>query len=223
VKYKISLIYISLLFLTLVCPFAIHATYQWQVLSSVTLIRDTGKPVTKTLLFSALGGTATCQLTSDKVSSAVIIFNGESLWSPFDFNQGVTQLEKLIDLFEGTNTLEVTLKGKPGGKITIEILQEVAIITPEISIVQTANALRTGDIDLVMEGFTKSELTQSAIQSLDADRRNKLALWIENSELIKESDGRRVYRYTWPDEAGEKYSDFTMAIDYDGGWIITNW
>ena len=223
-------IFLSIL-LTLLWSVSGHTAVQWQVLSPVTFTRGTGKPVTEIFTFMALGGTATLKLTNgtladttgEKVSSSLIKLNDTLLCSPSEFNQTVTSIEKQITLMDGSNRLEVTLMGKPGGQVTLEVLAETAEITPEISIVQTANALRAGDIDLVLKGFEQRELTTSAIQSLDTEKRYQLALWIENAELIKETDSRRVYRYTWPDGFGEKYSDFTMVRNEEGKWIISNW
>ncbi len=101
--------------------------------------------------------------------------------------------------------------------------QEVPANDPDIVRLRTANALRAGDIDLALKGFYPDPKSQSIIPTLDASQRNKLAHWLENAELIKEDDDRRIYRYTWPGSSGEKYSHFTMQKDFEGKWVITSW
>ena len=59
------------------------------------------------------------------MSSSTISLNGQIVFGPSNFNQNVAYLEKEIVLNESENNLEVILKGKPGGKIRIHIVQEV--------------------------------------------------------------------------------------------------
>jgi hypothetical protein len=97
--------------------------------------RGTGAPVTETLNFTARdtvstytinlynGGLADNDVTGDLVSASVINLNGVSLFTPDEFNQTVVTLSKTINV-NANNVLEVTLDGKPGGLLTIEIVGE---------------------------------------------------------------------------------------------------
>lgn len=199
-----------------------HVMVQWEVFGPTTCIRAKGKPSTETFIFSALGGQATLKLTNRKVSSATVTFNGQVVFGPSDFNQNVDYLESEIPLLEGQNTLEVLLKGKPGGEVTIQMIQEVAEITPEIVRVRTANCLRAGDIEGALQGF-EPDMRSEIIPTLDADQRNVLANDLEKAELIRETANVRWYRYTWTDESGENFVDFRMARDDQGRCIITSW
>ena len=100
--------------------------------------RDKGKPDTTTVNFSSVaGGPATLGLINGslqnpsvpKISSAKITLNGKAVFGPSDFNQNVSQLEKEVPLKNGNNTLTVSLNSKPGGEITIQIVQTVADVT----------------------------------------------------------------------------------------------
>ena len=78
----------------------------------------TGAPVT----WESCGGPGILRVESDHVSSAYVVVNGAMLLSPSDFNPGVTDLEVTVDLFEGTNTLQVELRGRPGSSMTMEFV-----------------------------------------------------------------------------------------------------
>ncbi|MDY6854013.1 MAG: hypothetical protein SWO11_04795 [Thermodesulfobacteriota bacterium] len=72
----------------------------------------------------------------ESVSSSEVCLNGTVIFDAPNFNQNVTALEKSVALNEGDNTLTVLLKSKPGGQISIEIIQEVdadaaAVIGPD--------------------------------------------------------------------------------------------
>ena len=95
-------------------------------------IRGTGKPVTETLTFPGIRGSATIKVYNgdqndsgkgERVSSAVITVHGVDVFGTSDFNQKVSYLEKKIAINEGNNTISVQLRGKPGGKVRIEIIQ----------------------------------------------------------------------------------------------------
>jgi PKD repeat protein len=121
------------LFLSVVFVFLWVATSHAVVRLEVTCTRGTGGPVTETFTFMALGGPATLALTNgglenpaaEKVSSSTVAVNGEVIFRPSDFNRNVDYLEKETTLVEGQNTLEVLLKSKPGGQVTIQIIQGV--------------------------------------------------------------------------------------------------
>lgn len=102
-------------------------------LFSQTFQRSTGEPVTASASFQGFAGTAKIKLvngnledsTVERVSSSVVTLNGTAIFSPSDFNQNVASLEKQVNLADGQNTLQVLLKGKPGGTISIQIVQSV--------------------------------------------------------------------------------------------------
>ena len=207
-----------------------HAISEWEVFGPKTIVRRTGASTTETFTFSALGGQAILKLTNgsivdpsvEKVSGSEVTFNGQVVFGSADFNQIANHVESEIPLIEGQNTLEVLLKGKPGGQLIIQIIQEISDITPEIVRVRTANCLRTGDIEGALEGFAPNERAKF-IPSLNDAQRNDLSNCLENAEFVIETSALRWYRYTWKDESGENFIKFSMTRDKQGRWIITSW
>ena len=129
----------GVLFLASVFVLLWAVTSDARVQFEVTCIRGTGEPVTETFTFTAFGGPATVKLwnggledsDAENVSSSTVAVNGEVIFGPSNFNQNVDFLEEETTLVEGQNTLEVLLKAKPGGQVTIQIIQNVP---PEIRI-----------------------------------------------------------------------------------------
>jgi len=127
------------LFLVSVFVLLWAVTSDARVQVEVTCVRGTGEPVTETFTFTAFGGPATVKLwngsledsDAENVSSSTVTVNGEVIFGPSNFNQNVDFLEEETTLVEGQNTLEVLLKAKPGGQVTIQIIQNVP---PEIRI-----------------------------------------------------------------------------------------
>lgn len=130
-----------------------HALVQVDVLSPTTCIRGTGEPVTETFTFPGVSGPATVKLTNgslkngsiEKVSSSIVTVNGQVVFGSSEFNQNVGYLEKAINLSERQNILEVLLKGKPGGQVTIQIIQEVeaegaAVVGPGGGVVEVTDS-----------------------------------------------------------------------------------
>lgn len=104
----------------------------YQLVPGHPFYRQSGSPVTETLSFTAVdtasdytiniyNGGLENQLTGKKVSSSTIILNGEVIFSPGEFNQNVSSLTRQINL-NSSNALQITLKGKPGGLIIVEIV-----------------------------------------------------------------------------------------------------
>ncbi|WP_163336052.1 leucine-rich repeat domain-containing protein [Desulfopila sp. IMCC35008] len=100
--------------------------------SEGVFVRSSGQPVIESLTFPGLAGPALITIrngatddTLERVSSSVISVNGIDLATPDVFNQNVGFVELEVELFEGDNELAVQLMGKPGGIISIEIIQEV--------------------------------------------------------------------------------------------------
>jgi hypothetical protein len=103
-----------------------------QVRFEENIIREKGKPELVTYTFQGTEGQASIKLYNGgqdqnpgKISSAVVSINGATIFSESQFNQKVSYLEKNITLSLGDNTLSVNLNSKPGGKIKIQISQEV--------------------------------------------------------------------------------------------------
>ncbi len=120
----------------LVCLCAsVSATVQVKVFEA-TFTRGTGAPITESNLitpFLSKGGDAVIKITNggltdsetEKVSSSYINLNGQMIFGPSDFNQTVLSLQKNTYLFDTDNYIDVTLNGKPGGKITVQLFQIV--------------------------------------------------------------------------------------------------
>ncbi|MHC4268581.1 MAG: MopE-related protein [Planctomycetota bacterium] len=112
-----------------------------------TYYRGTGTPVTEAGTFHKINGLAKIRVTNggledadnEMVSSSEISLNGEFIISSSNFNQnvGVIQIEK--NLSGGINTIEIILKGKPGGALTVQVLADAS------------------DIDLDDDSFTGNE------------------------------------------------------------------
>lgn len=108
-----------------VCTAQAQGTVTLQTLSPTVYIRQAGGPVIEAAAFtSEFGGPALFRLTNgsledasiEPVSSTVIKLNGKVVFDPSSFNQKVRQLSADVLLARGTNTLEVELRGKPGGR-----------------------------------------------------------------------------------------------------------
>ena len=103
-----------------------------------TYVRGTGKPITETDTFSEIYGLVKIRVTngglkeadSKKVSSSKIALNGEVIIDESDFKKKVTVIEVEKNLSGGINTITVTLKGKPGGVLTIQVVAEDGVVLP---------------------------------------------------------------------------------------------
>ncbi|MGC2694177.1 MAG: hypothetical protein WA738_00140, partial [Candidatus Angelobacter sp.] len=93
--------------------------------------RSTGAPVTVTKTFSVLNPNTKYTLKAfngglqdnqtELVSSGSVTLNGVEVLGSNNFNQNVAEVDVPVTL-QGSNTLAVQLKGKPGGVLTIEII-----------------------------------------------------------------------------------------------------
>ena len=63
-------------------------------------------------------------INNEGVNSAEIHLNGELLVGTFNLNENVTEIVFSIELLKGENVLEIELRGKPGGQITIEFVKD---------------------------------------------------------------------------------------------------
>ncbi|GJQ45251.1 MAG: hypothetical protein JETCAE04_10050 [Candidatus Jettenia caeni] len=112
-----------------------------------TYVRNAGSPVTQTDTFPGIKGLTTIRVTNGglgdadnrKVSSADIVLNKKAIIDSSNFNKKgeVIDVEKTLD--GKINAIEVTVKGKPGGSLTVQVLAE------------------DGDIDFDSDGFTRVE------------------------------------------------------------------
>ena len=96
--------------------------------------KGNGTPVSQFENFSGMSGKATLKVCNgaeaEKISSATISINGNVVVGSSNFNQNVGCIEEAVSLNEGDNILEVLLKSKPGGKVSVEILQLQPDIPP---------------------------------------------------------------------------------------------
>ena len=152
------------LFLASVFVLLWAVTSNARVQFEVTCIRGTDEPVTETFTFTAFGGPATVKLwngglensDAENVSSSTVAVNGEVIFGPSNFNQNVDFLEEETTLVEGQNTLEVILKAKPGGQVTIQIIQNVP---PEIRITNPPdNSTITSSTPYIIIEFSDEDL-----------------------------------------------------------------
>jgi hypothetical protein len=102
-----------------------NAAVEVTILGPTSFTRHKGKPVVAAVTFPGPIRAATVRLANNRVSSATVTLNGRPVFRPSDFNRNVEQLEARGILLEEQNELEVCLKGKPGGQITIQIAVSV--------------------------------------------------------------------------------------------------
>ncbi len=96
--------------------------------------RTTGKPDVYDDIFSIHGLTSAAKVVikngyesgEARTSSAIIIFNGEQMFGPSDFNQQAHKLEVPVDLTEN-NTVTVELRGKPGSYVTLSVTNNTPV------------------------------------------------------------------------------------------------
>ena len=125
----------GLLFLTLFCLLPLSNAYAVVDLTVFDgdFVRGTGAPFEDIRAFTAVEGSARIILTNgsledgtnEKVSSSVVLVNGQEVFISSNLNQNINSLEDEIYLSDGKNDISVLLKSKPNGKIRIEIIQEI--------------------------------------------------------------------------------------------------
>jgi uncharacterized protein YjdB len=147
-------------------------------------IRTTGKPNVYQDDFTAPEETAQLVILNgeengqNRVSSAIILLNGEQIFGTRDFNQNVFRLEKSIELSR-MNTLTVELRSKPESYLNIEIIVTTANNPPSANAGQdqnvTVGSLVTldgrncsdPDGDLITYGWTIVEAPSGSIANLN--------------------------------------------------------
>jgi len=104
-----------------------NLVFERAIASKKTGKKGNGTPVSQFGNFLGSSGEATLRVCNvaeaDKISSATISINGNVVLGSSNFNQNVDCIKKTVNLMGGDNILEVQLKSKPGGKVSIEILQ----------------------------------------------------------------------------------------------------
>jgi len=95
----------------------------WNAFGPLTYTRETGQPIISSSAFLVLNPNTqyTLHVASDGLASAVIWINGSPVFSPSDFNPGVTTLDRAITLLSD-NTISVELRSKPGSSLTITVI-----------------------------------------------------------------------------------------------------
>ncbi|HKV91758.1 MAG TPA: RHS repeat-associated core domain-containing protein [Candidatus Angelobacter sp.] len=130
--------------------------------------RSTGAPVTVTSNFSVLnpniqytlkafnGGLQDAQ--TELVSSGFVTVNGVQVLGPSNFNQNVSEVDVPVTLL-GTNTIDVQVRGKPGGLLTVEIVgvdndpAVISITSPANgATVSTSSVSVTGNVTDALSG-----------------------------------------------------------------------
>lgn len=144
---NLKILIITILFLALVTVFASAA--EFTVFSPKNYVRATGAPVKISDNFSVFNTNTQFSLRiynggledteAELVSSSVIDLNGEQIAGPENFNQQV----KLIDIpvtLKSTNTLDVEVRGKPGGVLSIRVVGQDSL-APGINIIKPVNGV----------------------------------------------------------------------------------
>ena len=91
-------------------------------------VRNTVSPVAAIRTFRAVSGPATVNFISTGISSASVSINDVEVFGPSEFNQKVGNIQKLVTLSEGQNSLLVILRGGIGGTVRIQIHMPVEMM-----------------------------------------------------------------------------------------------
>jgi RHS repeat-associated protein len=101
----------------------------------------------------------------ERVSSATVLLNGTQVLGPSDVNQNVATLDLTVSPIVGSNSLQVTLDGKPGSEITITISGTNAdLVPPLVTIVTPANG------SYINTATPRIDITYSKAAGFDDDR-----------------------------------------------------
>jgi hypothetical protein len=139
-----------------------------------TFTRGTGEPITEISSFPTGDGQLTITLLNgaedsdaERVSSSIIKINGQVIFDPSNFNQDVSSLTRILPFSSRTNTLSVNLRGKPGSKIRITIIQQVeadlaGVVGPSGGVISGNNGLQI----MVPPGTIENNIVISAKQTI---------------------------------------------------------
>jgi hypothetical protein len=143
-------------------------------------ISRTGEPQHEHHVFPGIDGPAIVRVyngdqggESQRARSAKVEINGMTVLPSRDFKRKAAYLEAQVDLFDGENSIEVTLRGSPGGRIRVQVVQEAvperAILTPEGGEFEFPNG-----VILEVPPGAVSEATTIDLSDLPADQVNAL-------------------------------------------------
>lgn len=137
------------------------------VLGPQNYARGTGAPVTVTSNFSVLNPNTQYTLKvfngglqdnqTELVSSGFVTINGVQFIGPSNFNQNVVEVDVPVTL-QATNTIDVQVRGKPGGVLTVEIVG-VDNDPPVISITSPANGVTVSASPVSVTGTVSDALS----------------------------------------------------------------
>jgi len=196
-----------------------------------TFVRGTGTPVTETKTFPGVSGKAIIKVynggledaDTERVSSSVIKINGQIIFDQSNFNQNITSLEKEIIINDGQNTLEATLKSKPGGKLTVQIMQDIgsgAINKPSLAVMLMSYVLKNGNVsdasNFVIEQWRDQFILDAA--ELDSEGVRELGDIIENAVPVFSGKGYSEYESVVTFSDGVNYVGKLTLIKTDQGW-----
>jgi hypothetical protein len=119
---------------TLIVAFASSGAYSEEVtlLGPSQFDRTKGAPNVYRESFPAVAGEATLVVVNggasrkSRVSSAVIAINGQIAVRPKDLSKKVERIELELPVLD-SNTIEVTLRSKPGSYLTVSLVQDIPV------------------------------------------------------------------------------------------------
>src|SRR5215813_8779914 len=106
---------------------------------------------------------------SNRVSSATIKLNGTDLFTPGDFNQNVSSLQKPITTLTATNTLEVKLTSAAGSYLTITVTATRPANQPTLVSVAPARTTQGQILTVTVQGANTHWLTNQTRLSLGGE------------------------------------------------------
>jgi RHS repeat-associated protein len=129
--------------------------------------RGTGAPVTVTSNFSVLNPNTQYTLKvfngglqdnqTELVSSGFVTINGVQVIGPSNFNQNVVEVDVPVTL-QATNTIDVQVRGKQGGVLTVEIVG-LDNDPPLLSITSPANGVTVSTSSVLVTGTVSDALS----------------------------------------------------------------
>ena len=178
-----------------------------------TYVRQTGSPITQTDTFPGIRGLTTIRVTNgglgyadnEKVSSSDIVLNEETIINSSNFNQNVKVVDVEKTLNSKINTIEVTVRGKPGGALTVQVLAE------------------DGDVDFDSDGFTRVEGDCDDNNSSVNPNAQELCDGVDNNCDGQIDEGLKTTFYE--DADGDGYGNpqvTTKACSQPSGYVSNN-
>lgn len=151
----------------LICGAASANAGSFTVYGPQNYTRNTGAPVTVTNNFSVLNPNTQYTLKvfngglqdnqTELVSSGFVTINGVQVIGPSNFSQNVVEVDVTVTL-QPANTIDVQVRGKPGGVLTVEIVG-VDNVPPVISITSPANGATVSTSSVSVTGTASDALS----------------------------------------------------------------